>query len=153
MNSTTSVSAEQIAHELLAVLPCWNRVVVRALRSEAGNDSTLAQIRILGDLTEGSLTLSALARKREISLQAASEQVQNLVTRGWVERTPDMTDRRQSLLTLTREGADQLAQVREHVASHFTPLIERLPVAEAAAIHAGLLALGTLLNAEEALSE
>ncbi len=153
MNTTTSVSAEQIAHELLAVLPRWSRLVARELRSEAGNDSTMVQIRVLGELSEGPLTLSALARKREVSLQAASEHVQTLVIRGWVERTPDMTDRRQSLLTLTDEGARQLAQVREHVASHFTPLIARLPAKEAQAIHQGLVALGSLLAEGEILPE
>lgn len=153
MELTSELSAEQIAQELLAVLPRWNRLVSRELRSEAGNDSTMVQLRVLAALSEGTLTLSALARKREVSLQAASEQVQSLVVRGWVERVPDMTDRRQSLLMLTDEGARQLAQVREHIASHLSPMIERLTDDDINAIHAGLQALRRALATEEALPE
>ena len=149
MNITTSVSAAEIAHELVAVLPRWNRIVARELRSEAGNDLTVVQIRVLGELSEGAVTLSALARKREVSLQAASEHVQALVGRGLVERVADPSDRRQFLLTLTDEGLRQLTQVREHVAERFTPRIERLSADEAEALYEGLQALRRLLVTDE----
>lgn len=153
MNATTSVSAAEIAHELVAVLPRWNRIVARELRSEAGNDLTVVQIRVLGELSEGALTLSALARKREVSLQAASEHVQALVGRGLVERIPDPTDRRQALLTLTEEGLRQLTEVREHVADRFMPRIERLSEEDADALHRGLQALRQLLSSDEPNTE
>lgn len=153
MNATTSVSAAEIAHELVAVLPRWNRIVARELRSEAGNDLTVVQIRVLGELSEGALTLSALARKREVSLQAASEHVQALVGRGLVERIPDPTDRRQALLTLTEEGLRQLTEVREHVADRFMPRIERLSEEDADALHRGLQALRQLLASDEPNTE
>jgi len=153
MDVTTSVPAAEIAHELVAVLPRWNRLVARELRSQAGNDLTAVQIRVLGELSEGALTLSALARKREVSLQAASEHVQALVGRGLVERIPDPTDRRQALLTLTDEGLRQLTEVREHVADRFTPRIERLSEADADALHRGLQALWSLLATDEPITE
>lgn len=153
MNVTTSVSAAEIAHELVAVLPRWNRIVARELRSEAGNELTVVQIRVLGELSEGALTLSALARKREVSIQAASEHVQALVGRGLVERIPDPTDRRQALLTLTDEGLRQLTEVREHVADRFMPRIERLSEEDADALHRGLQALRQLLASDEPNTE
>lgn len=153
MNVTTAASAAEIAHELVAVLPRWNRIVARELRGEAGNDLTVVQIRVLGELSEGALTLSMLARKREVSLQAASEHVQALVARGLVERIPDPTDRRQALLTITEEGLRQLTEVREHVADRFTPRIERLSDADAEALHRGLQALWNLLATDEPVSE
>lgn len=153
MNVTTSASAAEIAHELVAVLPRWNRIVARELRSEAGNDLTAVQIRVLGELSEDELTLSGLARKREVSLQAASELVQVLVGRGLVERIPDTTDRRQSLLTLTDEGLRQLTQVRAHVAERFTPRIERLSEEDADVLYRGLQALRALLTSDEPITE
>ncbi len=153
MTFTTRTSAEEIAHELVAVLPRWNRIVARELRSEAGNDLTVVQIRVLGELSEGAQTLSTLARKREVSLQAASEHVQALVARGLVERVADPSDRRQALLTLTDEGLRLLTQVREHVAERFTPRIKRLSPDEAEALYRGLQALRHLLTSDEPVSE
>src|SRR5262245_16221587 len=97
-------SSEQAAQELLSVLPFLNRMISAELRLEAGEDTTMPQFRVLSHLAEGELTLSALAKKRRVSLQAAGELVQSLVERGWIVRVPDPADRRQSLLQLTGEG-------------------------------------------------
>src|SRR4051812_49341633 len=100
----TSWTAEQAAHELLAILPLLNRLLAAELRQETNEDTTMPQFRVLTYLAEGPLTLSAIARRRRVSLQAVGELVQILVERGWVARTPDPGDRRQFLLTLTDEG-------------------------------------------------
>ncbi len=144
-----STPAEQIARELLAVLPRLNRIVARELRSYGGGDTTLVQMRVLAELADAPITLSALARKREVSLQAASEHIHCLVEHGWVERTPDPADRRQSLLHITEAGLHQLAEVREHIADQFTPLVERMALEDAEAIHQGLLALRRTLFDDE----
>lgn len=140
-----STPAEQIARELLAVLPRLNRIVARELRTYDGSDTTLVQMRVLAELADAPITLTALARKREVSLQAASEHVHCLVERGWVERRPDPSDRRQSLLHITDAGLRRLTEVREHIADQFTPIIGRLANEDAEAIHQGLLALRSLL--------
>ena len=145
MDITTAVPAEQIARELLTIIPRLNRIVARDLRAEFGDETTIVQMRVLGELAEAPLTLSALARKREVSLQAASEHVQFMVERGWVIRTPDRNDRRQSLLSLTDDGLRQLELVREHITRQFTPIIERFAAEEAEAVHIALLALRRVL--------
>ena len=80
--------------ELLAVLPLLNRIVATEVRREAGEDTTMPQFRVLAHLAPGQLTLSALAKRRRVSLQSMSELVQVLVERGWVVRAPDPADRR-----------------------------------------------------------
>ena len=142
-------SAEQIGHELLSILPRLNRIVARELRSEAGDDPTLVQIRVLDRILEEPMTLSELARRRSISLQAASEHVQSLVERGWIVRIPDANDRRRSLLQITEEGERRLMDMREHVEERFTPVLERLTPHEAEAIHQGVLALRRILADED----
>ena len=149
MQSTQAASAEQIARELLTIIPRLNRIISREMRNEFGDDTTIVQMRVLGELSEGPLTLSNLARKREVSMQAASEHVQSLVTRGWVVRVPDPEDRRQALLHITTEGMERLTEVREHLANRFTPFVERLAPHEADAIYQGLLGLRRSLMDEE----
>ncbi|MBI1256794.1 MAG: MarR family transcriptional regulator [Chloroflexi bacterium] len=145
MQTTESASAEQIARELLTIIPRLNRIISRELRDEFGDDTTIVQMRVLGEIAGGPLTLSALARKREVSMQAASEHIQSLVTRGWVVRVADPEDRRQSLLHITDEGQARLTEVREHIALRFTPYVEQLAPHEAEAMHQGLLGLSRSL--------
>lgn len=103
MNEQTT--SQLTAQELLAILPLLNRSMAVELRQEAGDDTTMPQFRVLTYLAEAPLTVSAIARKRRVSFQSAGELVQSLVERGWITRMPDPTDRRQSLLHLTEEGA------------------------------------------------
>ncbi len=142
---TAEVSAEQIAHELIAVLPRLNRIISHELNSISGDETTLVQMRVLGQLSEEELTLSALARKRAVSVQAASEHVQGLVDRGWVQRIPDPNDRRQALLRVTDEGLQQLEQVRAQLRELFTPVMAQLDPSETSAIHHALIALRRIL--------
>ncbi len=144
---TISQSTERIGHELLAVLPRLNRIVARELRGE--NDLTLVQIRVLAELSEGAISLSELAHKREVSLQAASEHVQCLVERGWVVRVPDPSDRRRFTLHITDEGRRRLNAVRDHIAYRFSSILERLTAEEASAIDTGLAALHRILADQE----
>src|SRR4051794_20761209 len=95
---------EEATRALLAILPILNRMLAAELRQDAGEETTMPQFRVLMYLAEGPQTLSAIARRRRVSLQAAGELIQILVERGWVARTPDPSDRRQSLLSLTEEG-------------------------------------------------
>src|SRR6476661_6626868 len=97
-------TAEEATRELLSVLPLLSRIMAAELRQEPGDDTTMPQFRVLAYLTEGPLTLSAIAKLRRVSLQSAGDLIQGLVERGWLTRTPDPSDRRQSLLYLTDAG-------------------------------------------------
>ncbi len=142
-------STTELTSRLLALLPLLNRIVAEDVRREAGDETTLAQFRVLSHLHGGPLTVSTLARRRRVSLQAMGEVVQSLVERGWVERTPSPTDRRQSLLRLTPTGNEQYQQAFQRTLTHLEPIIARLTDDELCAVSTALTALHRVLTGEE----
>ena len=76
MDKIQLTEAEQIASELLAVIPLLNRIVAYELRKNGEDETTIVQLRVLASLNEEPLTVSELAKKRRVSLQAVSEHSQ-----------------------------------------------------------------------------
>ena len=146
MNTDITV---EVTRELLAVLPLLNRIVAAEVRREAGEETTMPQFRVLAHLSPGPLTLSALAKKRRVSLQSMSELVQALVERGWVVRTPDPSDRRQSLLGLTDQGRAHYERAQAQTLQRLAPLMAQLAPEELAAVLMALPALRRVLIQEE----
>jgi len=144
---------EEATQELLAVLPFLNRIVVNELRREMGEDTTMPQFRVLSYLLDGPLSLSELAKLRRVSLQSAGELVQSLVSRGWIARTPNPNDRRQSLLHLTEAGKSQYEKAQHSMMSSLTPLMANLTDTEMAAVQIALPALHRVLANLEQVGE
>jgi DNA-binding MarR family transcriptional regulator len=142
-------TSDQITRELLTVLPLLNRLVAYVLRQEGKDETTVVQMRIITHLLDNPMTLTALAKKRHISLQSASEQVQSLVERGWILRVTNPKDRRQSLLHVTDEGRQQYLETRTHVIATLNPLIARLSPEENETVHQALLILQEILSQYE----
>ena len=142
-------NAEETARELLALLPLINRIMVADLRQEVGEDTTMPQFRVLAYLAEEPLTLSDIARRRRVSLQAAGELIQALVDRGWITRVPDPNDRRQMLLHLTEAGQQQYERAHGRMLTHLIPFMEMLTDDEIAAVKIALPALQRVLSREE----
>ena len=146
---TTHWTAEEATRELMAVLPLLNRIIGAELRLEAGEDTTMPQFRLLALLQEQPQTLSALAAKRRVSLQAAGESIQTLVERGWVTRTPDPVDRRQSLLDLSAVGRAHYDKAQSRMLTRLIPLLEKLSTEEMDAVQCSLPALHRVLTSIE----
>jgi DNA-binding MarR family transcriptional regulator len=142
-------TSEDATRELLAVLPLLSRIVAAEVRREAGEETTMPQFRVLSHLAAGGLTLSALAKRRRVSLQSMSELAQVLVERGWVARTPDAADRRQHLLTLTDHGRRHYERAQQQAIRQMAPLLAQLSPAEMAAVRMALPALHRVLAQEE----
>ena len=140
---------EEATRELLAVLPLLNRIVAAEVRREAGADTTMPQYRVLSHLAAGPMTLSTLAKQRRVSLQSMSELVQVLVERGWIERTPDLRDRRQHLLHLTDQGRSHYERAQDNTLQRLVPLLSALSPAELAAIQTAIPALRRVLAHDE----
>jgi DNA-binding MarR family transcriptional regulator len=140
---------ERVAHELLAVVPLLTRIVAAEVRREAGDDTTMQQFRVLTHLAEGPLTVSSLARRRRVTLQAMGELVQILVERGWIARTPDPSDRRQQQLSLTEHGQQHYERVQARVLDQIVPLLTRLNARETAAVQVALPALRRAFAGDE----
>jgi DNA-binding MarR family transcriptional regulator len=77
-----------------------------------------------------------------VSLPTVSRSVDMLARRGWVERTVDDTDRRQTLLGLTEQGREVLADVKARAEQHIAAKLSLMSPSDQAELvsAAGLLA-------------
>ncbi len=67
-------------------------------------------LRVLSSRDDG-MRPTVLADELRIAPRSATDVVDGLEDRGWVARTPDPTDRRATVLTLTSEGRELVARV------------------------------------------
>lgn len=103
-------SPEQIAAELAVVL---GRVARRLRRTSPGLELTHSQRSALSLLDrEGPMTTAALARAELVRPQSMRLTVAALEGRDLVERVPDPTDGRQSVMSITDLGRRTLEGVR-----------------------------------------
>lgn len=73
-------------------------------------------LQIFGNLDVAGIRLTALAERAQLSLAAASELVNELQDLGYLERKPDVTDRRAKLIVPTARGRQALRDARDRVA-------------------------------------
>ena len=89
---------------------------VRALRAATAGQGFDDQGRsdgfVLRTLGAGPTSVTGLAERLEITKQGASQIVDDMERRGYVERRPDPTDARARLLHLTDHGRATLAAAR-----------------------------------------
>ena len=114
------------------------------LRQTSKQPLAPAQLGTLLKIAAGPCTLSELARHQAVSLPTVSRSVDMLARRGWVARTVDDSDRRQTLLGLTEQGrlklADVKARAEQHIASKLSSLTpsEQTELVSAAELLAGV---------------
>ena len=103
--------AEVIADELQFVVGA----LVRQMRSVSpARDMSLSQVSILKRLDrEGPHAVAELARLDKITHQSVTVSVNALVDRGLVRRVADSGDLRRTLLVITGDGTQLLAERRE----------------------------------------
>lgn len=107
-----------VATELLDIMPQFKHLMGQFARSIDPELSTLMQVQVLLFLAHHPQTVSTLAKRRGVSLQAASTLVQGLVERGWVIRVPDPDDRRQARLEVTPEGMARAQLARDQMTEY-----------------------------------
>jgi DNA-binding MarR family transcriptional regulator len=145
----TTLKLEDLAHELMTVLPQINRLMAVELRQEVDESATMPQFRVMAYLHQEPMTLTALAQKRRVSIQSAGELVQSLVARGWLNRTPDPSDRRQSILELTDEGRAKYERVQDRMQEQLTAYLALLTDAERDTVQGALIALQRVIQTQE----
>lgn len=118
---------------MLKVFPIFGRFMGLRLRESGEEETTLMQIGVLSRLKEHLITTSELAKQRKVSLQSASVLVQSMVERGWLTRVPDPSDRRQSLLQVTPEGAARAQVAQDHLTDVIAGLLQEMTEEELAA--------------------
>lgn len=143
------MSSHETAQSLLSMLPLINRIMIVELRREGEAETTMPQFRVLSYLSQAPMTVSDVARQRRVSFQSAGELVQTLVERGWIERIPSPTDRRQSLLHLTDAGQQAYERAQAHMLERISGLLDALDGEEQAVIRRAMGLLQTVLVDEE----
>lgn len=112
---------------LLAAARSTYAVAVRQALTHAGFEDVPARGPfVLGAVANHGSTLSEAVAGLRVSKQAASQLVDTLVSRGYLERTPDPGDRRRVTVTLTDRGRAAAIETRDAVAGVDAALVERV---------------------------
>jgi DNA-binding MarR family transcriptional regulator len=137
--------AEVIADELQFVVGA----LVRQMRSVSpARDMSLSQVSILKRLDrEGPHAVAELARLDKITHQSVTVSVNALVDRGLVRRVADSGDLRRTLLIITGDGTQLLAERREAGLENLASAIaDRLSDAERTRLSEALPLMRRLLD-------
>ena len=145
--------AETPFHEVLAAQKLISRELFRTAMPEWLHlDLTMGQLKTLAALASNrAMNVSTLAETLGISKPTASILVDQLVQRGYVERTEDPEDRRRTLVALTPAGSDLVAQLRQSgPQDRMVHWLKALAPDDLAALTRGLQALAAIIQRENA---
>jgi len=138
-------SLDTCARELLDVMPLVMQDLRRTMRSQSSPDLRVPELRSLAFLRHNpGSNLTDLAEYIGVSLPSMSKLVDTLTSRGFIERTPDASDRRRVRLGLTEAGGEVLAKAREAVKASFVAKLGRLGPQEVATVTASMALLSSL---------
>ncbi|MBZ0296516.1 MAG: MarR family transcriptional regulator [Anaerolineae bacterium] len=146
--------AQTLAKRMLEVMPKLSRLMALRMNTLTEKEATLMQMGALHMLINNNrMTTSDLAKKRQVSLQAASTFVQGLVDRGWVVRVDDPNDRRRSILEVTPEGRIREAELRDLMTSYMADALTSLSQEEIDAAKIFLAGLNRLTEQYDSFEE
>jgi DNA-binding MarR family transcriptional regulator len=124
-------SQEMVWPVLLAEARLAYTTEIRKAFEEAGfDDMPRAGARVIGRIAFGGTNVNEVAAVYGVSKQAASQLVDALVARGYVERMPDENDRRKMLVRLTERGTAAAEELRDAIARVDESLTEAFDEAE-----------------------
>jgi DNA-binding MarR family transcriptional regulator len=132
----SSLADADLAHDLrLAVMR-----LARRLRSQrADHGLGLGQLAALASLERcGPMTPGALAAHEQVRPPSMTKTLAALLEGGYVERTPDLDDRRQVLVSLTPKAHGLLREDRRRREEWLAEALRDLPPADRAALVAAL---------------
>ena len=101
------------------------RAYADALAAWQVTPSQSRALRVLSG-SPGGMRPSVLAEELRIAPRSATEVADALVARGWVQRAADPTDRRATIIELTREGAEKAESTHEVYRQLVSELFETL---------------------------
>lgn len=113
-------------------------------------DLTMGQLKTLAALASGqAMNVSTLAETLDVSKPTASILVDQVVQRGYAERTEDPEDRRRTLVALSQAGSDLIAQLRQSgPQERMVRWLEAMDPDDLAALRRGLQALAATIQRE-----
>lgn len=116
------------------------RLAKQVERALAELDLSLAQFRLLANLSEGPSAASALAELLIVSRPSVTALADGLVERGLVERRAEPSDRRSVIHVLTDKGTRVVAEADGAIDRRLASLAEELPLSDRRRAFGGLLA-------------
>lgn len=122
---TEETSPETLGDQLGAVARRLRSASMASLANWDITPSQMRAIRILTGRADG-MRSSELAAHLHIAPRSATEVIDALEAKGLVRRSPDPTDRRATLVTLTQRGTDLMTDVRRARGLESEKLFERL---------------------------
>lgn len=130
--------------QLETVMADLRRVMLRAKNQQlAAYDLTPSQAEVLLGLDHTACSTGEVAGALGVTSSAATQTIETLVRRGYIERSSDAGDRRVVRLTLTTAGRALTAQLQADRRQQLAELISRLTPDQTAAL---TTALRTLIN-------
>lgn len=116
--STSELCATQIRRAV--------SLLARTLRPDLQRDRiSVAKLSVIGQIYRaGKMTPSELASREKVKIQTLTRLLAELTADGWVSRTRDKTDRRQTLLSLTARGRASLVGAAKANVSSLAEIIE-----------------------------
>jgi DNA-binding MarR family transcriptional regulator len=95
---TAASSATELRESMMAVTR-------QMRRHRPDHGLTLSQLELLGEVGRTGVTTPAeLGTRLHVRVQSLTDSINELVTRGLIERRPDETDRRRQLIEITEAG-------------------------------------------------
>lgn len=137
----TPARSDDLGDLLLRCARLLRRANADALAPHGTNPHQARALRVID--REAPLRPSQLAELLHVNPRSATENVDNLVAAGWVERNPDPADRRATLLTLTPAGREQAATISAIRASQHAHFFETLDASDRDQLRAILTRLAT----------
>ncbi len=129
---------------LRAARGSYGRAIRAALADAGFEDMPRNGPHVLGGIVNQGVAAGQLVRELGVSKQAASQLIDTLVLRGYLERRPDPDDRRRIVLEVTERGRAAAAAVREGVLNVDEALARLISPQQLAGLRAGLVALCTI---------
>ncbi len=118
---------------------------IRASLEAAGFDDVPRNgAYVLGGMVNQGGSAAGVVSELGVSKQAASQLIDVLVVRGYLERQVDPADRRRQALEVTERGRAAAAAIRAGVLAVDAELAQLVSPAELAGLRAGLVALTTI---------
>ena len=106
------IPADDLAEQMLRASRHVRAAIVAALAEEFGGAMSPHQARALRTIGRlGPLRPSALAEHLRIATRSSTEVIEHLRGQGWVDRAPDPSDGRATLVALTPAGDAALAGI------------------------------------------
>lgn len=150
MESISGSSADACAAGILEVVPAVMRAIRTRMRGHSEALPSVVHFRALAYVNRNpGSDVSAMAAHIGLMLPSASKLVRVLMTRGYVARSADPTDRRRTLLRPTAKGRKVVETARRATRAYLAELLQDCDAPTRTQIAGAMRALRPIFAAEE----